>query len=203
MMDYLPLLCPGNFSVNPFPPPSPTATLSLRVKSHTVRPISLFKSWIGCWFWKLKCRALGVGNISTPQLGANRHITDLLLVGVQRISMAAHHLVVPHAHFFCGNRAFTKLASPSNNPAAPFIFGRAMSLYALVVHKAKSIGGVLASAFFNRASSVCFVCSHSHNITNREQKYYVLGNSMAVPCIAWIGRRIEAVVRRLEGSDGG
>ncbi len=34
-------------------------------------------------------------------------------------------------------------------------------------------------------------------------RYKALGNSMAVPCIAWIGRRIESVSRRLEGSDGG
>ena len=127
------------------------------------------------------------GDIPTTQLCSGFHAANLTLIGIECVAVFPPHQVVTHTHFTGGNRTLTVLAIPSNLLSAPAIIGRAVSLYALVVHEAKPMCGVLARA------AIYGACIHAYNVGNSTPRYKALGNSWAVPVARWVGERIQAV----------
>jgi hypothetical protein len=120
--------------------------------------------------------------IAAPQVRSVWHPGNLSLVGVERVAVAAEHLVVPVAQV-AGNRGPVAMqAWAAHDLSAPSVLRRAMPLHSLVVHEAQAVCGMFSTASLNRASPHSRVFAHA--------PLYSLGNSMAVNCMAWIGERI-------------
>lgn len=169
---------------------------TMRLDKGGVRPVCLFGGWINGW------RRFGDfcdGRhhlVSTPFVFAARKALNLLGIYIKRVSMAMPHLIMASAHFSCGNGAITVFASAANYLSAPAIFRGSVLLNALIVHKAKTICGMLAAATINAARLILKRGSHCIPISLSFPKFYhdkALGNSMAVPVMAHIGRRIQLV----------
>jgi hypothetical protein len=135
----------------------------------------------------------GADFVAAPHVFSRRQAINLFRVGVQRIAVSMPHLVVAHAHVSRRNWSVAVQARPANDLPAPSVFSSTVLLNSLVVHQAKAVSSVLPSASFNRASG------HVGSLPNYID-VKALGNSWAVPCAAWIGRRIEEVEAMTEGA---
>ena len=86
-----------------------------------------------------------------------------------------------------------------DNLPTPSMSWRDVPSASLVMHQAKAVCGVFSLAVRDTALAVKFWWGHwflsSHEVPQNIHRYKALGNSMAVPCMSWIGERIEFVDR--------
>ena len=155
-----------------------------------VRPRCSLNTWGGCGH-----RGGDVGNrrnhhIAPSAVHAGRRSSHLLLVGVKRIAMPLQHLVVAITQSTRGYGALAVQACPPNNTTAPSVFGRSVSLNALVVHQTIPVRRMTAGATFNAALSIKSGRRQSNSpdsVSDHIIRY------LAVPCMRWIGERIDHV----------
>lgn len=129
--------------------------------------------------------------ITATNMSTVRHCLALALVRIQRVAMLSRHLIVTIAHIQRDGRARAMQASSPDNLPSPSVFRRAVALDALVVHQAKAVCGVLSSTTVNRAKR--------HKRSRSWLSVYgiwqvfnqALGNSWAVPVVAWIAGRVD------------
>ena len=178
----LPLL-----TVVPFFPRLPS---SLSIKCLTVSAVCFFGACASRFGWS-QFRIRG-DFVTSPHVLPWRKTVNFLRVGVERITMSMPHLVVPHTHITSGNWSFAVEALTANNLAAPCVINRAVFFHALVVHQAKTVGGMFAATSLNAAKI------HSKTpevrLSRISSRYKALGNSWAVPCARWIGERIDSAI---------
>jgi hypothetical protein len=178
----LPLL-----TVVPFCPRLPS---SLSIKCLTVSAVCFFGACASRFGWS-QFRIRG-DFVTSPHVLPWRKTVNFLRVGVERIAMSMPHLVVPHTHITSGNWSFAVEALTPNNLAAPCVINRAVFFHALVVHQAKTVGGMFAATSSNAAKI------HSKTpevmLSRILSRYKALGNSWAAPVVRWIGERIQRAV---------
>jgi hypothetical protein len=127
----------------------------------------------------------------------------LLLVRIQRVAVTLKHLVVAITQLLRDNRTLAVFARSTDDSPTPSVVRTTVPLDALVVHEAEVVSGVLAVAAGDGACSVEFRRSHSLSPIPFPGRHYIiaryraLGNGIAVPCLRWIGERIELVERTL------
>ena len=120
---------------------------------------------------------------------------SLAFIGIKWVAVFAVHLIMPKAHALGDGLALAMQAWSPDNLPAPSVFRRAVALHALIVHQTKAVCSVLSSATFNRAKRH----KRSHLLLSGygswEASNQALGNSWAVPCVAWIARRLTDALR--------
>lgn len=168
-------------------PAAPASPSALGVKRYTMRPVALCRGRSGADIGEYKMTANRLGYVPAPKLRPWLHSSGLATVRKACIAVLPPHLVVTHAHFTSGNRAFAVLAIPSDLLSSPSVLSGSVTLDPLVVHKAEPMSSVLLFTPFNRA------CFHALNVRKNGPRYKALGNSWAVPVVRWIGERIELV----------
>jgi hypothetical protein len=193
VVDNFTTLRSGNPAMLPLAAAHTAATLALFVESGAVGLIRTFNRRINGWWRVNHLSSQTVGDVAAPQLSPRRHASTLVFVGIERITVTLPHLVMAHAHFSGSNGAFAVLASPSDNTAAPLVFRGAVLLDALEVHQAIALSGMFSAATIDRALAIKFGWGHVNSISSRQVYIKAIGNGMAVPVIAWIGRRIQEV----------
>lgn len=175
-------------------PAAPASPSALGVKRYTMRPVALCRGRSGADIGEYKMTANRLGYVPAPKLRPWLHSSGLATVRKACIAVLPPHLVVTHAHFTSGNRAFAVLAIPSDLLSSPSVLSGSVTLDPLVVHKAEPMSSVLLFTPFNRA------CFHALNVRKNRPRYKALGNSWPVPVIEWIGDRIDrvdAILKRL------
>lgn len=124
--------------------------------------------------------------VAPPLVFSGRHAVNLLIVRIQRVTVAVPHLIVPHAQLTRRDRPIAVQASAADHLPSPAVLRGAVPLDALVVHQAEPVSGVLAPAAVDSAL-------HARILSK------ALGNSWAINCVRWVGRRIamvDAIERR-------
>jgi hypothetical protein len=176
---------PGDTAVLPFTATRPIPALPLRCSHRSMVCARASCDRRGCC--RRRRREVGAwDNRDVPALeaGADRHPAEFLLVSEQGVSVAVPHLVVPEAKVPGGHRASAVTTCSAHDLASPSVLGRAMLLDSLVVHQAPAVRRVSPPAPIDRTEL------HSVYSTALDK---ALGNSMAVPVVRWIGKRIALV----------
>lgn len=124
-------------------PAAPASPSALGVKRYTMRPVALCRGRSGADIGEYKMTANRLGYIPAPKLRPWLHSSDLATVRKACIAVLPPHLVVTHAHFTSGNRAFAVLAIPSDLLPSPSVLSGSVALDTLVVHKAEPMSSVL------------------------------------------------------------
>lgn len=180
-----------DFAVFPFAPRSLRAIpQSVVFNQSSVGPAALLNRWI--YRWRGFCDRVRHGayhQVSAPFVRAAGQAVLLLFVRVKRIAVPVPHLIVPDTQFARRNGPVTVLAGAANDAAGPSVLRGTVPHLALVVHQAKPVGGVSSAASIDGAGAIGSLGCHAGSIS----RYKALGNSMAVPVMAWIGRRIDLV----------
>ena len=195
VVDDLSWLSADDFPVFPF------AAAALRPVAKTERFKILGERAVGffhaCASDRNGNREFGNGTdhfVITSDVRAVGHILVLTLVGVEWIAMFLFHLIVAIAHIPRDGGALAMDARSANDLSTPSVFRRAVALDALVMHQAEAVRGVFSSATLNRAKR------HEHSrfwlnvYSSWEAPNQALGNSWAVPVVAWITRRLTAAL---------
>ncbi len=200
VMDDLSRLRPGDLPVLPLP----AAPLRSVAQPHPpprsrVTAVRLLDAWINRRFCRRHVRRRADHAVPASKVFSGREAVALLLVGVERIAVTVPHLVVALAHLAGCRWTLAKLTGPTYYGTSPSVFRRAMPLDALVMHEAVVVRCVLPFAPIDRAELVELRRGHSDSpvgVGDRSltiARYKALGNSMAVPVMAWIGERIADV----------
>ena len=190
MMDNLPALCAGYLSVLPVSAIAlgsvPQSEIALLL-SRTM-PVSSLRRCVGRDSGRDFTRRPD-HFVAAPVVFARGQAAHLGFIRIERVAVVPPHLVMPPAHFAGDCRSLAIRTGSANDLAAPSVVGRSMLLLPLIVHQAKTVGGVfpftsgdVALSHAANDNSFLIVCIDK-----------ALGNSMAVPCMAWIGDRIAAV----------
>lgn len=191
VMHYLSALCADNFTVFPF------TAITFGAIAQPFRGVCL-RVRLGCFLntWRCGWNCLQRNSrrrnhlISAPQVFPRWKATDFLFVGEQRIVVSMPHLIMTDTHIPRSYGAVAIKASATNHPPGPSILRSAVLPHALVVHQTESTRSVFTTATLNRT------LRHAYSFVNTLEhytRYKALGNSMAVPCMSWIGERIQAV----------
>jgi len=165
---------------------------SLSVKRLTVSAVCFFCACSSRLGWS-QFRIRG-DFVTSPHVLSWRKTVNFFRVGVERITMSVPHLVVPHAQVARCDRAVAVEALSAHNLAAPAVLWASVSLHAFVVHQAQPVRCVLSTTTFDGAN----LHGNPYLWIANCMYYKALGNSWAVPNVAWIGQRIDAAVRRLQ-----
>lgn len=191
VVDDLAAFGSSNLTVFPLPTPDGARALSLCAKRRAVGAIRFFNFWGCCRRREFHHPAVLHGDIPAPKLAAGRHRPFLFIVSVQRIAVVAAHLVVAHAKLLCGYRPIAMKAPTPNDLSSPSVLGGAVFTNPLVMHEAVAVRGMFSTATTNRAR---FHGGYPSTL------YKALGNSMAVPVMAWIGRQIDRAIKFVEAA---
>lgn len=200
VVDDLPWLCAYDLSVFPLATPSWFWQASFCAYASTVlglviMPVGFFCS-CACGGTHGNHRVWGVFNFITfLQRAAGRQPAFLGLIRIQRVAVFPIHLVMAGTHF-CGKHWPTTVRAWSpDDLAAPSVFGRSVSSNALVVHQAKPMCRMFPATVFNRTrfhNERGIIAALDKLAGN--PRYKALGNSWAVPVVAWIAARIDAAL---------
>lgn len=120
---------------------------------------------------------------------------SLAFIGIKWVAVFAVHLIMPKAHALGDGLALAMQTRSPDNLPAPSVLRRAVALDALVVHQAKAVCRMLSSATVNRARRHKRSRFWLSVYGSWKQSNQALGNSWAVPCVAWIARRLTEALR--------
>lgn len=180
-----------DFAVFPFAPRSLRAIPKAMVLNQRgMGPVAFLDDCICGWRGFCdRVRHRAYHQVAAPLVRAARQAVLLLFVRVKRVTVPMPHLIVPDAHLARRDRAVAVFTGAANDAAGPPIFGRTMPHLTLVVHQTKTVCSVPPATSVDGAKAIVFLGCHAGSIS----RYKALGNSMAVPVMAWIGKRIAMV----------
>jgi hypothetical protein len=164
-----------------------------------------FSLCVGNRFYKLLFGKFRYHPVPSTNMDTRWLVEFLFLICVQGIAVTSQHLVVSLTQVTSHNRAVAVQAGTPNSSTTPAVFGRAVFLDALVMHQAITMRCMLPSTAFDRTNwthhlSLSYALIITYVNAVGKWLYKQIGNSVAVPCVEWITRRLSA--RAGVGRDG-
>lgn len=143
VVDVFAWFCPGDSTVLQIPM-TPVGSLTLSIERVSRRFMGSLDGRASRWRIETKTAPIALGDIAAPKLRSRRHTAPFLVVCVQGIAVLAPHLIMAHTHLPGRDWTIAKLTSTANNTTTPTVFWGPVTLDAFVVHKAMTVGRVLA-----------------------------------------------------------